>query len=123
MSRAEKQGVEAEQSHPAPGARPKLTAEQHRQLPDLLAHGAEAFGFRGQVWTTKRVATVIRRTFGVSYHPDHIGRLLRACGLSPQRPQRTAKDHRVRAWMQEEWPRVKELGRRRAWLICLDQTG
>ncbi len=40
-------------------------AEQQRQLPDLLAQGAEAFGYRGQVWTTERVAEVIERTFGV----------------------------------------------------------
>ena len=83
----------------------------------------ETAGYRTAPWTCRRTVQFVRERFGVSYHPDHIGRLLRACGLSPQQPQRTAKDHRVRAWMQEEWPRVKELGRRRAWLICLDQTG
>jgi hypothetical protein len=36
-------------------------------LPELLAEGAEAHGFRGDVWTCERVAEVIRREFGVSW--------------------------------------------------------
>ena len=73
----------------------------------------------GQTWTFRTFAPfpggppaqVVQARFGVIYHPDHIGRLLRACGLSPQRPQRTAKerdDRRVRQWVQIEWPRVKK---------------
>src|ERR687895_717060 len=51
---------------------PRLTDEQREGLPHVLAQGAEAFGFRGDVWTAKRVATVIRREFGVRYHPNHV---------------------------------------------------
>jgi transposase len=47
---------------------------------DLLNQGAEAHGFVGDVWTQQRIAIVIKRIFGVSYHPDHIGRLLRSIG-------------------------------------------
>ena len=42
--------------------------------------------------------------------PDHVGRLLRACGFSPQRPQPRAKerdDRRGRDWIQQDWPRGK----------------
>ena len=46
---------------PAPGSHPKLSAEQLAQLPQVLAQGAEAFGYRGQVWTTKRGADVSKR--------------------------------------------------------------
>jgi transposase len=35
----------------------------------LLAQRAEAHGFIGQVWSTKRVGAVIQSAFGVSYHP------------------------------------------------------
>src|SRR5947209_4379781 len=63
LSRARTQGVEALRRHPAPGPQPKLSAEQFSQLPELLARGAEAFGFRGQVWTTKRVAKLIECQF------------------------------------------------------------
>jgi transposase len=37
-----------------------------------LAKGATAFGFIGEVWTTKRIAAIIKERFGVSYHPAHV---------------------------------------------------
>src|SRR5688500_1925038 len=80
MGRGREGGVEALKRRPRPGAVRKLTAEQRAQIPLLLAQGAEAFGFRGDVWTAKRVATVIRRELGVRYHPNHVGKLLRAAG-------------------------------------------
>lgn len=34
-----------------PGPPHRLTAEQLARLPDLIAKGAEAYGFRGEVWS------------------------------------------------------------------------
>lgn len=110
LKRARAGGVEALRRHPAPGPTPKLTAEQRAALPDLLAKGAEAHGFVGQVWTTTRVATVIRRAFGVSYHPAHISRLLRQAGLSVQKPIRRASQRdeaAIAAWRDETWPALQ----------------
>src|SRR5256886_16453567 len=56
FKKAKEQGEQALRHQPSPGATPKLSPEQRAQLPALLAKGAEAFGFRGQVWTTERVA-------------------------------------------------------------------
>ncbi len=70
LNRAKEQGAEALRRHPAPGATPKLTAEQRAQLPALLSQGAEAFGFRGQVWTTERVAQMILQQFGIRISPS-----------------------------------------------------
>ncbi len=78
LKRGREGGVEALRRHPAPGPQAKLSAEQLAELPGLLNRGAEAFGFRGEVWTTKRVAEVIKREFGMSYHPAHCSRILRA---------------------------------------------
>ena len=78
-------GVEALKRRPAPGARPRLSEEQRMKLPELLERGAEAHGFRGEVWTCERVAIVIRREFGVSYHPAHVSRLLKALRQSLQK--------------------------------------
>src|SRR3712207_3411463 len=63
-------GVEALKRQPAPGARPRLSEQQRAKLAELLAQGAQAHGFKGEVWTCERVATVIRREFGVSYHDE-----------------------------------------------------
>ncbi len=49
LKRAREQGVEGLRRHPAPGRQPRLTPEQVAQLPELLAQGAEPYGFRGQV--------------------------------------------------------------------------
>src|SRR5690242_16702877 len=68
LSRARDDGAEALHNHLPPGPTPRLTEEHRANLPSLLERGAEAFGFAGDVWTTARVAEVIRREFGVSYH-------------------------------------------------------
>ncbi len=104
-------GVEALRSCRRPGGPAKLTAEQRAQIPALLARGAEAYGFGGDVWTAKRVADVIGRTFGVRYHPDHVSRLLRQAGWSVQRPiqQATQRDEdAIRRWREERWPAIKK---------------
>jgi len=110
VRRGREGGEEALKSRPRPGAAPKLTAEQRAQIPLLLAQGAEAFGFRGDVWTAKRVATVIRRAFGVRYHPNHVGKLLRSAGWSVQKPIERASQRNeaaIEAWRTERWPALK----------------
>jgi transposase len=61
MKRGREGGLEALKRQPAPGAQPRLSEEQRAQVPELLERGAEAHGFRGEVWTCGRVAEVIRR--------------------------------------------------------------
>jgi transposase len=53
-------------SHPAHGRPAKLGTDQMRLIPDFLSHGAEAYGFRGEVRTCARVAKVIEEEFGAS---------------------------------------------------------
>ena len=54
-------------AHPVLGRLPKLEPEQIRLIPDFLTHGAEAYGFVGEVWTCARVGQVIEEEFGVAY--------------------------------------------------------
>src|SRR5215207_10199839 len=117
LKRAREGGAEALYSQPPPGPTPRLTAEQLAQLLDLLARGAEAFGFLGEVWTAKRVAAVIAEEFGVRYHPDHVGRLLRAAGWSPQKPIRRATQRdeaAIERWITERWPALRAKRRPRS---------
>src|SRR5438094_9929569 len=111
LKRAAEGGVEALRTRIRPGPRPKLTAEQRAGLPEVLARGAEAYGFVGDVWTTARVAAVIEREFGVRYHPAHVSRLLRAIGWSVQQPIRRATQRdeaAIAAWYTERWPALKK---------------
>lgn len=111
MKRGCEGGAEALKRRPAPGAPPRLSEEQRAKLPELLERGAEAHGFRGDVWTCERVATVIRKEFGASYHPAHISRLLKALRLSLQKPARRANqrdEEAVERWKEERWPSLKK---------------
>lgn len=111
LKRGRSEGVEALRRHPAPGPTPKLSSEQLAAIPALLERGAEAYGFRGERWSCKRVTEVIRRTFGVSYHPAHVSRLLHALRHSVQRPIDRASqrnEQAIQAWWQERWPALQK---------------
>lgn len=116
LKKAKAQGVQALRHQPPPGAQPKLSPEQQAQLPALLAKGAEAFGFRGQVWTTARVAEMIKQQFGVSYHRAHCSRLLRHIKYSLQKPRHSATQRdeaAIQTWKEERWPALKKSPRRK----------
>jgi transposase len=77
LKRGREKGVEALNAQPSKGLTPRLNTEQKAQIPQLLAGGAKAYGFPDDIWTAQRVAIVIETAFGVRYHRDHVGRLLR----------------------------------------------
>jgi transposase len=111
MKRAREQGAQPLRQKPPPVAPSRLSDEQRARLPELLAQGAQAHGFRGEVWTCERVAVVIRREFGLSYHPAHVSRVVRALGLSLQKPMRRANqrdEQAIRHWKEQRWPELKK---------------
>jgi transposase len=122
ITKVKAQGPEALRHQPSPGAPPKLTPGQRAQLPGLLARGAEAFGFRGQVWTAARVAQVIKREFGVSYHPTHCSRLLSAIKHSRQKPETRASqrdEQAIQTWRNHHSVELKKRPKRRNARSCL----
>ncbi len=119
-------GPEA-RARPASGPPPRLTPAQKRSIPELLWHGPEADGFRGRVWTCARAARAIEEEFGVRYHKDHVGRLLRDLGRAPQQPIRRAiqrDEAAIRRWRDETWPGLRRRARReRRALVFEDESG
>ena len=111
VKRGREGGEEALKAHPPKGVSPRLTVEQKAQIPEFLAKGAEAYGFRGDVWTASRVAEVIKRTFGIRYHRDHVGKLMREAGWSRQKPVERASqrnEEALKQWSEERWPDIKK---------------
>jgi len=111
LMRAKAEGPQSLRRRKAPGAKPRLTAKQKAQIPELLKRGPEAYGFRGDVWTRERVATVIRREFGVSYHPVHVGRILKTLRWTRQKPVRRARqrdEQAIQRWKDERWPELQK---------------
>ena|SRR5438270_1502779 len=62
---------------PHPGPTPRLSDAQLAELEALLLQGATAHGWANALWTAARVAEVIRRHFGVSFHPEHVRKILK----------------------------------------------
>ena len=127
LARARDGGPEALLTHPAPGHPPKLSDAQKRLIPEFLWHGPEAYGFRGEVWTCARIARVIEEEFGVRYHKDHVGRLLKELRWTPQVPIRRAiqrDEEAIRRWRVEVWPDLQRRARReRRVLVFEDESG
>src|SRR5438270_2945362 len=127
LARARDGGPEALQSRTSPGRPPKLDAAQKRLIPEFLWHGAEAYGFRGEVWTRARIAQVIEEEFGVRYHKGHVGRLLQELRWTPQVPIRRAlqrDEEAIRRWRAEVWPDLLQRTRReRRVLVFEDESG
>ena len=108
------QGARALQAKPIPGRPSKLSDREKGQLEKLLLKGAVAAGFPTDLWTCARIAQAIEEQFSVRYHIDHIGRLMRALGWSPQKPARRALERdetAIATWVKSEWPRAKKTPR------------
>lgn len=127
LRRARDAGVEALLAHPALGPLPKLTAAQKARIPEFLWHGAEAYGFRGEVWTCARITHVIEEEFGVQYHKDHVGRLLKELRWTPQVPIKRAvqrDEQAIEHWRVEVWPDLQRRAQReRRTLVFVDESG
>lgn len=107
-------GPEALQVRFSPGRPRKLRPAQRDRLVQLLLQGPLAHGYRTNLWTTARIAQLIQREFGVSYHRDHIGRLMESLGWSHQKPERRAverDEEAIERWKQRDWPRIKKTPR------------
>ena len=105
------QGVLGIQSKPAPGRPSRLKSTHKQRLLVWLERGAQAAGFSTDLWTCPRIAKLIQDRFDVSYHVDHVCRLLHSLGLSPQRPERRAierDEDQIQNWIRTDWPRAKK---------------
>lgn len=104
-------GPQALRKRKAPGGQPRLSAEQQAQILAWLREGAEAHGFRGDLWSRTRVAVLIKRMLGIRYHPGHVSKLLQAWGWSSQKPERRARQRdeaAIEQWVKERWPAIKK---------------
>jgi transposase len=121
----QKEGLAAK---PVPGAKRRLTDTQLGKLKELLLKGAPAHGFPNELWTAARVAEVVKRHFGVEYHPEHVRKLLKRrlkwTSHKPQTRARQRNDKEVERWKADEFPRIlREAWRRGAHIAFLDEAG
>jgi len=85
----------------------RLTGVQKQQLAELLLKTPGECGFDKYLWTQQLIADLIVREFGVSFHHDHIGVILREMGFTHQKPARRSRERdeqRIDTWRKEVWP-------------------
>lgn len=107
-------GPDALKAKPAPGRPCRLNTRQKKQLVHLMTKGAMAHGYRTELWTTQRIAELIEKRLGVTYHRNHVGKLLHQLHWSPQKPERKAIERDKQAiakWKRSVWPTVKKTPR------------
>jgi transposase len=107
----EKDGLEGLRFPGRAGRKPALDPEQLMQLEEELLKGPKAHGYVTEIWTSRRVRELIKKLFGVEYHPNHMWRLLQSLGWSCQRPVGKARERNeevIRQWKRNTWPRIKK---------------
>jgi transposase len=113
---------------PHPGPATRLSATQLQRLETLLLQGAKAHGWSTQLWTCARIAVLIQRHFGIVFHHDHVGRILRKrLNWTPQKPRRRARERdeaAIRHFKKVRFPMLARQSRQRgAHMVFLDESG
>ena len=96
---------------PHKGRPPRLNPEQRLRLAEMLRQGATAHGYSNDLWSGRRVARLIRDTFGVTLHHKHIPKVLRSLGWTCQKPTGRAVERdeaAIARWVARDWPRIKK---------------
>jgi transposase len=115
-------------SRPPAGRPARLTVQDGERLEALLLQGAEAPGWPNNLWTGPRVGKLIKEHFGVEYHPDYVGAILKRRRRwtlpRPQRQHPDGDDAAVAQGVQEQFPRIlSEASSRGAHRVFVDETG
>jgi transposase len=94
---------------PAPGRPPKLDHTQEKVVHRWLTLPPRDLGFATDLWTTGRLAALIRRTWRVDFNPRYLCDWLGRRGYTPQKPQRVPRERDaavIGGWCRHEWPRI-----------------
>jgi transposase len=83
--------------------------------------------FTFALWTAKMIGQLIHQRFGIKLSKASVCRLLNQMGLTPQRPVWRAyqqKPEEVQRWLNEEYPRIKQMAKRQKAIIFFgDEAG
>jgi transposase len=96
------------------GRPPKLSERQADRVTSWVRdHTPQQMGFAadaGTHWTARRLAAVVRRRLGVAFNHRYLNDWLRRHGITPQLPQRVARerdDAAIAYWIRRDWPAIK----------------
>lgn len=94
----------------------RLNKEQFSRLEEILDSGPVAYGLTSGIWTCPTVQYVIEEEFNITYHHDHVRKILHKLGFSVQDPRKKLvladKDLQQR-WIRETYPTLKKTSQRK----------
>ena len=111
MARHRTEGEDGLTAKPTPGRPRFLTPDQERHVKSWLSQKPTEHGFRTDLWSARRIVELIRRKFGITFHPASMRRWLTERNYSPQRPARKARQRNEDAiihWVANAWPRIQK---------------
>jgi transposase len=79
------EGLAGLHSRPSPGRPPRLDEEQRAALRRVVLDGPEVEATGLSAWTLPELCREVEERWGVTYHPSHMGKLMRRLGLSRQK--------------------------------------
>ena len=103
-------GDEGLVARPASGRPPKLTLTQEKIVRRWLGDSPAEHGFDTEIWTARRLAQLIHEEFGTRLNPRYLSAWLRQRGFTPQKPGRVPRERdpeAIAAWLESDWPRIK----------------
>lgn len=104
-------GIEALRAVPGRGRPAKLDEAQLDAVRRAVLQKPTEHGFGTDLWTLKRVGSVIKRLHGVQFGQTQIWRILGNLGFSAQKPEKRAierDEDGVRQWKRRTWPGLKK---------------
>jgi len=104
-------GIDALREVRERGRPAQLDEQQLAAVRATLLQSPTEHGFGTELWTLKRVGSVIERMHGVRFGQTQIWRILGSLGFSPQKPEKRAierNEDAVRSWKRSTWPALKK---------------
>lgn len=75
-----------------------------------LRKNPKSFGFANELWTARRLASVIERKLGVRYNHRYLNAWLTARDITPQKPQKKARERdepKIQRWRKNRWRSIQ----------------
>jgi len=111
LNQYDKEGINGLYEGNHTGRPPFFNREQLARLEDILDSGPVAYGLTTGIWTCPTVQHIIEREFGISYHHDHVRKILHNIGFSVHRPGKKlalAKPELQQKWVRRTYPALKK---------------
>jgi transposase len=84
------QGEDGLKLRPIPGAPPKLSEDQDREVRSWILQDATTFGLATNLWSSRRITHLIREKFAIEFNANYFCHWLKVRNITPQMPRTVA---------------------------------